>query len=63
MGTGDPTTYVYPFIYDENKSDDTNIIQYFIIHGLWLYTKVDNYVAHIFYAWQFSNNKAVTIYI
>ena len=33
MGLGDPTTCVYQFIFDENDSNDTKIIQYFIMHG------------------------------
>ena len=31
---GDPTTCVYQIIYDENDSDETKIIKYFIMHGL-----------------------------
>ena len=60
---GDPTTSVYKFIYDENDSDDKKIIQYFIMDGLGLCIKVDSYVAHIFYAWSFSHNTAVSIAI
>ena len=30
---GDPTTCIYKFIYEENDSVDTQIIQYFIMHG------------------------------
>ena len=62
MGMGDPRTCVYQFIYDENDSDDTNIIQYFIMHGLGLWIKIDIYVAHIFYAWLFSHNASVLVY-
>ena len=60
---GDPTTCVYQLIYDENVNDDTKIIQYFIMNGLGLWIKVDSYVAHMFYAWSYSNNKAVPISI
>ena len=45
----DPKTCVYQFVYYDKYSDDTNIIQYFIIHGLGLCIKVDSYVAHMFY--------------
>ena len=34
MVLGDPTTCVYQLIFDENESNDTKIIQYFIMHGL-----------------------------
>ena len=61
LGMGDPTTSVYQFIYKEKDSDDTQITQYFIIHGLGLCIKADSYVDHMFYAWSFSNNKAVPI--
>ena len=44
----DPTKCVYQFIYDENGSGETNIIQYFIMNGLGLCIKVDIYVAHMF---------------
>ena len=60
---GDTTTCVYQFIYYENDSFDTNIIQYFIIHGLVSCIKVDSYVAHMFYAWSFIHNTAVPIAI
>ena len=59
----DPTTCVYQFIYYKNYSEDTNIIKYFIIHGLVLCTKVDSIVAHMFYAWSFSHNTSVEIAI
>ena len=36
LGMGDPKTYIYQFIYDENDIYDTNIIQYFIMNGLGL---------------------------
>ena len=35
----DNTTCVYQFIFDENYSIDTNIIQYCIMHGLVLCIK------------------------
>ena len=60
---GDPTTYIYQFIYDENDSDDMKILQYFIMHGLRLFIKVDSYVVHMFYSWSFSHNIAVPIAI
>ena len=44
MGIGDPETCVYQFIYNENDNYDTNIIQYFIMHGLGLCIKVNSYV-------------------
>ena len=61
MGLGDPSTCVYPFILYENDSNDTNIIQYFIMHGLLLCTKLNNFGAHMFYAWSFSYNTEVPI--
>ena len=33
------------------------------MHGLELFVKGDSYVAHIFYAWSFSNNTAFPIAI
>ena len=51
LGMGDTKTYVYQFIYDENYSDDRNIIQYFIMYQLGLCIKVYSYVAHIFNEW------------
>ena len=49
MGLGDTTTCVYQLIFDENDSKDTKIIQYFIMHGLGLCIKLDNFGAHMFY--------------
>ena len=51
FGMGDPTTCFYRFFADENDKNDTQITQYFIIHGLGLCIKVDCYVSHLFYAW------------
>ena len=47
---GDPKTCVYQFIYDENDNDDTKLIQYFIMHVLGLWKKVDSYVSHMLYS-------------
>ena len=47
MGMGDPTTCVYQLIFNENDSNATKIIQYFIMHGLGLCIKVDSYVGHM----------------
>ena len=58
---GDPTTCVYQFIYNENDKNDTQITQYFIMHGLGFFIKVYSYVDHMFYAWSFSHNTAVPI--
>ena len=33
LGMGDPSISVYRFIYNEKYSVDTEIIQYFIMHG------------------------------
>ena len=63
MGLGYPTTYVYQLFFDENYSNDTKIVQYFIIHGLGLCIKFDSFVAHILYSWSFSNNLAAPIAI
>ena len=59
LGMGDPTTFFYQFIYDQNFSDDTKIIQYCIMQGLGIFIKVDSYVAHMFFAWSFSYSTAV----
>ena len=63
MGFGDPTTCVYQFIFDQYDSNETNIIQYFVIDGLVLCMKFNSYVAKMFYAWSFSHNIPVPIYI
>ena len=55
------TKCVYQLIYNEKDSDDTQITQYFIMHGLVLCIKVDNYVAYMFYELSVSHNTAVTI--
>ena len=60
---GDPTAFIYQFIYNEKYSVDTEIIKYFSINGLEICFKVDNYVAHMFYAWSFIDNIAVTVSI
>ena len=59
----DSTACVYQLIYDENESDDTKIIQQFIMHGLGLLIKGYSYLSHMFYACSFSYNAAVQIHI
>ena len=44
MGLGDPTTCVYQFIFDQDDSCDTAIIQYYIMHGLGLCIKLNSFV-------------------
>ena len=61
LGMGNPTTYVYQFIYNEKNNNDTQITQYFVLHGFRLCIKIDSYVAHMFYAFLFSHIKAVPI--
>ena len=55
----DPILSVYQLIYDETDSNNTNIIQYFIMHELGLCIKLDRSVEHMFYAWSFSHNTSV----
>ena len=63
MGLGDNTTCVYQLIFDENDSNHTKTIQYFIMHGLGLCIRLNSFVAHMFYAWLFIHNTSVPIYI
>ena len=63
MRLGDPTPCVYQLFFDENGSNETNIIQYFIMHDLGLCTKINIVLAHMFYTWSFSHNAAVLISI
>ena len=58
---GDPTTCVYQSIYCEKDKNDTQIPQYFIMHGLVWCIKVDSYVTLLFNACSFSDNTAVPI--
>ena len=58
---GDPTTFIYHFIYNKEDKNDTQITQYFIMHVLGLCIKVDSYMDHMFYEWSFSHNTAVQI--
>ena len=51
VGLSDPTTCFYQVIFDENDSNYTSIIQYFIMHGLGLCIKLNSFVAHMFYVW------------
>ena len=56
-------TCIYQFIFNENDSNDTNIMQYFIMHELGLWIKLDNHVTHMLYACPFIHNTAVPIAI
>ena len=59
MGLGGPTVCVYQLFFNSNDSNDTKMIQYFIMHGLGLCIKLDSYVAHMFYAWSLNHNTSV----
>ena len=61
LGVGDTTTCVYQSTYYENDSVDTEIIQYFIMHGLGIFIKMDSCVAHMLYTHSFSDNTSVPI--
>ena len=61
MGLGDPTTCVYQLIVDENDIHDTKFIQYFIMNGLKLCIKLNNYVKNVFRKRSLSHNTAVPI--
>ena len=63
LGMGDPTKCVYQIIYNENNSDETNILQYFIIYELVLCIKLDSYVSHMVYAVSFTHNTKAPIAI
>ena len=63
MGLGDPTTYVYQFIFDNYESNDKKIIQDFVMHKLGLCTKINSFVAHMLYAWSSGHNILVPISI
>ena len=60
---GDPTECVYQFIFDENDSNDTKIIQYFIMHGQRLCIKFYSLLANMFYTCSLIYNTAVPITI
>ena len=47
MELGDTTTCFYQFVFDENDSNGTNTLPYFIMHGLGLFIKSNSFVAHI----------------
>ena len=49
-------TCVYQLIVYENDSNDTNIIQYFSMHGLLLFIKLNSFVSHMLYEWSFSHD-------
>ena len=49
LGMCDTTTCAYKIINYEKDSVETEIIQYFIMHGLVLCIKVNIYVAHMLY--------------
>ena len=61
LGMGDPTICVNQLTYNEKYKNDTQITQYFIMHGLGLFIKVDISVAHLFYACSFSHNTSIPI--
>ena len=61
MVLGDTTNFFYQFISNDNDSNYTKIIKYFITHRLGLRIKFDSFVAHMLYAWSFINNTALSI--
>ena len=62
MGLGDPTTFLWVHFY-QYGSNDTNIIQYYIVHLLVLCIKINGSEVHKSYAWSLSHNTEVPIAI
>ena len=48
---------------DSKATATTELLQYFVMHGIGLFIKLKNHVAHMFYAWLFSYNTTVPIAI
>ena len=63
MGLDGFITCVYQLIFDENGSNSTNNIQYFIMHVLGLCIKLNSYVARMFYTLSFIHSPEITINI
>ena len=61
MVLGDTITCVYKFKVEKKEMDNTQIIQHFVMYGLGLCIKINNYVAHLFYYCSFSYNTAIPI--
>ena len=61
MILGDNTTCLYPFLFDKKDTDNTDILQYFVMGGQGICMKVNSDVAHMFYVWSFSHNTEVPI--
>ena len=61
MGLGYTTTGVYKYIYDEKESNETQIIKYFILCRLGLCIKLNTFLSHMFYEWQFSHSIEIPI--
>ena len=59
----DTTTFVYQIIFDEIYSNDTNVIQYFIMNGLVVCITLNSFVSHIIFPRLLSHNIAVPIAI
>ena len=57
------TICVYQFIFNKYDSNDTNIIQYFIMTRLVLCINSNVFVAHMFYAWSFNHDTIFPIAI
>ena len=55
--------HVFIRVFNKDHSNDTNIIHYFVLHGLLLFIRLNNYVENMFYAYSFSHNTAVPISI
>ena len=51
MRLGDTKTCVYQFLLYKYGSNETYIIQHFVMHGLGLRIKLNSYVGHMLYAW------------
>ena len=48
-------------IFDDNDSNEKNILQKFIMHVLGFCIKLEIFVAHMFYAWSSSHTTALPI--
>ena len=62
MRLDDTKICVYQMIFDKEYSDDTPILQYFVMCGLGLCIKLNSCRAHMFHAWSFIQSKEVYVH-
>ena len=58
---GNHKTCIYQLNFDKEVIDNTQDLQYFSMHSVGIFIKLNSYISHMFYAFPFHHNTVILI--